>query len=87
MSVICLRMSRWFDSGRELTYSPGKDTGRYWDAGAANVHWVIATDEQVEDGIKKALGALKRREFSLKATALRSLSSRITLLWLFVRMI
>jgi hypothetical protein len=42
-------------SGRELTYSPGKDTGRYWDAGAANVHWVIATDQQVEDGIKKAL--------------------------------
>ena len=42
-------------SGRELTYSPGKDTGRYWDSGAANVHWVIATDSQVEAGIKKAL--------------------------------
>ena len=42
-------------SGRELTYSPGKDTGRYWDSGAANVHWVIATDSQVESGIKKAL--------------------------------
>ena len=43
-------------SGRELTYSPGKDTGRYWDSGAANVHWVIATDAQVDTGIKKALG-------------------------------
>ena len=43
-------------SGRELTYSPGKDTGRYWDSGAANVHWVIATDSQVDTGIKKALG-------------------------------
>jgi hypothetical protein len=43
-------------SGRELTYSPGKDTGRYWDSGAANVHWVIATDSQVESGIRKALG-------------------------------
>jgi hypothetical protein len=43
-------------SGRELTYSPGKDTGRYWDSGAANVHWVIATDSQVDAGIKKALG-------------------------------
>jgi hypothetical protein len=43
-------------SGRELTDSPGKDTGRYWDSGAANVHWVIATDSQVEAGIKKALG-------------------------------
>lgn len=42
-------------SGRELTYSYGKDTGRYWDAGAANVHWVIATDGQVEEGIKTAL--------------------------------
>lgn len=42
-------------SGRELTYSPGKDTGRYWDAGAANVHWVIATDDQIEEGIKIAL--------------------------------
>lgn len=42
-------------SGRELTYETGKDTGRYWDAGAANVHWVIASDEQVQDGIKRAL--------------------------------
>lgn len=42
-------------SGRERTYVPGKDTGRYWDAGAANVHWVIVTDEQVEQGIRQAL--------------------------------
>ena len=42
-------------SGREQNYSPGKDTGRYWDAGAANVHWVIVTDEQVESGIKQAV--------------------------------
>ena len=42
-------------SGRELTYAPGKDTGRYWEAGAENVHWVIATDGQVEGGIKNAL--------------------------------
>src|SRR5687768_6615916 len=35
-------------SGRPLTYSPGKDTGLYWEAGAANVHWVIVTDQQVE---------------------------------------
>lgn len=46
-------------SGRELTYTPGKDTGRYWDAGAANVHWVIATDGQVEAGIKIALGRVQ----------------------------
>src|SRR5205823_5005571 len=42
-------------SERAETYTPGKDTGRYWDAGAANVHWLIATNEQVERGIKQAL--------------------------------
>ncbi len=42
-------------SGRELNYDAGKDTARYWDAGAANVHWVIATDNQVERGVKQAL--------------------------------
>jgi molybdopterin-guanine dinucleotide biosynthesis protein len=46
-------------SGREATYAPGKDTARYWDAGAANVHWVITTDDQVEDGIKQALARVK----------------------------
>lgn len=42
-------------SGRAETYEVGKDTGRYWDAGAANVHWVIATEAQVGDGIQQAL--------------------------------
>ncbi len=42
-------------SGREQNYESGKDTGRYWDAGAANVHWVIVTDDQVERGIQEAL--------------------------------
>jgi molybdopterin-guanine dinucleotide biosynthesis protein len=42
-------------SGREQTYAVGKDTGRYWDAGAANVHWVIVTDGQVEQGINEVL--------------------------------
>jgi hypothetical protein len=46
-------------SGRELTYAPGKDTGRYWDSGAVNVHWLIATDTQVGDGIKQAVGRVK----------------------------
>lgn len=43
-------------SGRAQTYAAGKDTGRYWEAGASNVHWVIVTDEQVERGIGLALG-------------------------------
>jgi len=42
-------------SGRDATYAIGKDTGRYWDAGAANVHWLIATDDQIERGIHQAL--------------------------------
>jgi molybdopterin-guanine dinucleotide biosynthesis protein len=46
-------------SGREATYAFGKDTGRYWDAGASNVHWLIATDDQVEPGIREALSRVK----------------------------
>src|SRR5215213_3756995 len=46
-------------SGREQTYEPGKDTGRYWDAGAANVHWVIATDAQLGKGFQQALERVK----------------------------
>jgi hypothetical protein len=42
-------------SGREANYEAGKDTGRFWDAGAVNVHWVIVGEDQVEDGIKQAL--------------------------------
>jgi hypothetical protein len=46
-------------SGWHETYQRGKDTGRYWDAGASNVHWLIATDNQVEEGIKEAVARVK----------------------------
>jgi molybdopterin-guanine dinucleotide biosynthesis protein len=46
-------------SGRDENYETGKDTGRFWDAGAANVHWVIAGEDQVEDGIKQALSRVE----------------------------
>ncbi|HEX6648768.1 MAG TPA: hypothetical protein VF075_04500 [Pyrinomonadaceae bacterium] len=46
-------------SGRKETYDAGKDTARYWDAGASNVHWLIATDSQIEKGIKQALARVK----------------------------
>ena len=46
-------------SGRVQTYEPGKDTGRYWDAGAANVHWLIATDEQIDVGIHQTLARVR----------------------------
>lgn len=46
-------------SGRETTYEAGKDTGHFWEAGASNVHWLIATDDQIERGIKQALAQVK----------------------------
>jgi molybdopterin-guanine dinucleotide biosynthesis protein len=46
-------------SGREANYETGKDTGRFWDAGASNVHWVIVKDDQVAQGINQALTSVK----------------------------
>jgi len=57
-------------SGREATYVLGKDTGRYWDAGAANVHWVIATDDQVESGIRQALDKVRSHAVLIEGTSL-----------------
>ena len=48
-------------SGRAETYESGKDTGRFWDAGATNVHWVIATDTQLGKGIQQAMERVKAR--------------------------
>lgn len=57
-------------SGREQTYAPGKDTGRYWDAGASNVHWLIVTDQQVEQGIKLALKRVQAPGVFIEGTSL-----------------
>jgi molybdopterin-guanine dinucleotide biosynthesis protein len=46
-------------SGREANYEKGKDTGRFWYAGAANVHWVIVGEDQVERGINEALARVR----------------------------
>ena len=46
-------------SHRDNTYAQGKDTGRYWEAGATNVHWVIGTDEQIAAGVTEALHRVK----------------------------
>jgi molybdopterin-guanine dinucleotide biosynthesis protein len=48
-------------SGRTETFAPGKDTGRFWESGASNVHWVIVKDAQVEAGVRAALGRVKSR--------------------------
>ena len=57
-------------SGRDETYAFGKDTGRYWDAGASNVHWVIVTDNQVEQGIRLALSRVESRGVLVEGTSL-----------------
>ena len=46
-------------SGREANYERGKDTGRFWDVGASNVHWVIVKDDQVEQGIVEAVSRVR----------------------------
>ena len=46
-------------SGRAGNYETGKDTGRFWDAGALNVHWVIVGEDQVEAGINEALSRVQ----------------------------
>jgi molybdopterin-guanine dinucleotide biosynthesis protein len=57
-------------SGRDETYAAGKDTGRYWEAGASNVHWVIVTDNQVEQGIRTALARVKSGRVMIEGTSL-----------------
>jgi molybdopterin-guanine dinucleotide biosynthesis protein len=54
-----LREEPLIRTGREANYERGKDTGRFWDAGAANVHWVIVGEDQVERGIKQALSRVR----------------------------
>jgi molybdopterin-guanine dinucleotide biosynthesis protein len=56
-------------SGRAETYAPGKDTGRYWDAGASNVHWVIATNEQVGLGLEQALARVQTGRVLIEGTS------------------
>jgi molybdopterin-guanine dinucleotide biosynthesis protein len=46
-------------TGRAETYAPGKDTGRYWDAGASDVHWAVVTEGQVEAGFRAALSRVR----------------------------
>jgi molybdopterin-guanine dinucleotide biosynthesis protein len=46
-------------SDRDANYEAGKDTARFWDAGASNVHWVIVKEDQVEEGIRVALARVR----------------------------
>lgn len=44
---------------RAATAVDGKDTGRYWRAGAADVRWVVAARGQEHDGLGVALAQLE----------------------------
>lgn len=57
-------------TGREETYAPGKDTGRFWDAGASNVHWAVVTDKQVGEGVRAALGRVKSEGVLIEGNSL-----------------
>src|SRR5436190_7483174 len=46
-------------SGASETCVPRKDTGRYWEAGASNVHWLICTTQQLEEGTRLALNKVQ----------------------------
>lgn len=68
-------------SGRAETYAPGKDTGRYWDAGASEVHWVVVTDAQVEAGFRAALARVKAPGVVVEGNSfLRSYAADFTVL-------
>lgn len=57
-------------SGRMETYAAGKDTGRFWDAGASNVHWAIVTDGQVGEGVRVALGRVRAEGVLIEGNSL-----------------
>ena len=68
-------------SGRAETYAPGKDTGRYWDAGASEVHWAVVTDGQVEAGFRAALSRVKASGVLVEGNSfLRSFEADFTVL-------
>lgn len=46
---------------RADTDVPGKDTGRYWAAGAADVRWVVGKRGQENEGLSRALAELADR--------------------------
>lgn len=68
-------------SGRAETYTPGKDTGRYWDAGASEVHWAVVTDGQVEAGFHAALARVQAPGVVVEGNSfLRSFEADFTVL-------
>lgn len=59
----------------------GKDTDRFWLAGASNVHWVVAKAEQLEAGVSEAISRVRSRVVIIESTsALAFLKPQIAVL-------
>jgi hypothetical protein len=56
-------------SGEHETCVEHKDTGRYWQAGAGNVHWLICTNEQLEEGAHLALDRVRTAGVFIEGTS------------------
>lgn len=56
-------------SGKAETCVPGKDTGRYWQAGASNVHWLICTNDQLKEGATEALSRVRSKGVIIEGTS------------------
>ena len=56
-------------SGVQETCVERKDTGRYWEAGASNVHWLICTNEQLEEGAHLALSKVQTQGVFIEGTS------------------
>ncbi len=68
-------------SGRGETFEPGKDTGKYWEAGAANVHWAVVTDRQVGLGLELVLARVRSPGVLVEGNSfLRHVSADFTLM-------
>jgi hypothetical protein len=56
-------------SGERETCVQGKDTGRYWEAGATDVHWLICTNDQLEEGSHTALSRVRGAGVFIEGTS------------------
>jgi hypothetical protein len=54
---------------RKDTFVRGKDTGRYWEAGASRVQWLICTSDQLKEGIRQALDSVRHEGVFIEGTS------------------
>ncbi len=56
-------------SDTAATCVENKDTGRYWQAGASQVHWLICTNDQLEEGTHTALSRVQSAGVFIEGTS------------------